>query len=685
MNIEFDVKESKKIITKKMQGEAKDGTKYGVTNAYFTKNDKPILPIMGEFHYSRYPKDEWKQELLKIKAGGVKIIATYIFWNHHEEEKDVFDFTGSRDVRAFLQLCSEVGLQVWFRIGPWSHGEARNGGFPDWLVQELNHNGLGPVDESKPYRNGRTNDELYMKYVRNFWAKLAEQAKGMYVKDGGPIVGIQLENEYCHAGGAPTREMGVEHMQTLKKLALELGFVAPYYTSTGWGGGIVLEEETLPVMGGYVDAPWANSVEELPASENFLFTPFHDDANIATDLATGIVGGYSIETNPYLTAELGGGLQPTHHRRTYPYAADIEAQSLCMLGAGANLIGYYMYHGGVNPEGKFSTLEESKETGYFNRLPKMSYDFQTCLRESGKLRDSYHSTKKLHLLINDFQEELAAAMYMEPSVMPESPEDMDTPRVSLRINTESDNGFIFINNHQRKRKMKPIKDLTVTINLPDGRTKIIDGICVDSDSTAVIPFGLRLNKWCWLEATNASLLCKAGNCFYFYSDNKAKDIYFDFDEDESEDIILLSKEEAEHAYKFGDKLYITDKQLFEDDGKIYLLTSEDCKVKVFDENGNEKVIPVPAKVGQINEKYLHVDFDGDRAEALDADGKLLTDWFSNGEEWVIATKRYGYPNDINIQVFPFEEGVYYDLEPKKGCQINKKYWETEYIVGLQNS
>lgn len=138
-----------------------------------------------------------------------------------------------------------------------------------------------------------------------------------------------------------------------------------------------MPEGFLPVLGGYVDAPWANHTHELAASENFLFQPFHDDANIASDFAEG-QSGFTFDTSkfPYLTAELGGGLQVTAHRRPYPYPEDIEAQTICMLGAGANLIGYYMYHGGVNPDGKYTTLQESKATGYANDLPVKSYDFR---------------------------------------------------------------------------------------------------------------------------------------------------------------------------------------------------------------------------------------------------------------------------------------------------------------------
>jgi hypothetical protein len=89
--------------------------------------------ISGEFHFARCPESEWRDELLKIKTGGVSMVATYIFWIHHEEIEGKWDWTGQRDLRKFLETCQNVGLNVLMRIGPWCHGEVRNGGFPDWL------------------------------------------------------------------------------------------------------------------------------------------------------------------------------------------------------------------------------------------------------------------------------------------------------------------------------------------------------------------------------------------------------------------------------------------------------------------------------------------------------------------------------------------------------------------------
>lgn len=94
-------------------------------------NGQPMLPVMGEFHYARFPETEWRKELLKMKAGGINIIASYIFWIHHEEIEGKYNWEGRRNLRKFIELCRELDLMFVLRIGPWCHGEARNGGFPE--------------------------------------------------------------------------------------------------------------------------------------------------------------------------------------------------------------------------------------------------------------------------------------------------------------------------------------------------------------------------------------------------------------------------------------------------------------------------------------------------------------------------------------------------------------------------
>src|SRR5699024_11166356 len=165
------------------------------------------------------------------------------------------------DIRAFIELCARHRLFVCLRIGPWVHGEARNGGTPDWILR-------------KKYLVDRSNDIVYQNYVRRYFSQMIHQFEGLYYKDGGNIVAIQLENEYWYA------KKGEPHMAWLKSLVKELGADVPMYTVTGWGGGSVPPLEMIPLWGGYPDAPWVEHVGVEYQPENFRFNPFRDNKHI---------------------------------------------------------------------------------------------------------------------------------------------------------------------------------------------------------------------------------------------------------------------------------------------------------------------------------------------------------------------------------------------------------------------
>ena len=657
---------------------------YSYNSEYLTCNGSPILPIMGEFHFSRYPEKEWRSALENMKLGGVEIAATYVFWIHHEEAEGEWDFSERRNLKAFLNCCREVGMKVWLRIGPWAHGECRNGGFPDWLVEK----------ERRGELTLRTDDPQYLRYVDVFFTKIAEQADGYMHKDGGPVIGIQIENEYGHAGGPSDREEGMAHMRTLRAMAEEKGLTAPYYSATGWGGAYV-PESFLPVLGGYVDAPWANHTHELAASENFLFQPFHDDANIASDFAEG-QSGFTFDTSksPYLTAELGGGLQVTAHRRTYPYPEDIEAQTICMLGAGANLIGYYMYHGGVNPDGKYSTLQESKATGYANDLPVKSYDFQTCLRENGLPSESYYSLRKHHVFIKNTEELLAPAKAYLPENIPgpAGAEDMEALRAAFRYNEAADCGFLFINNHQRKRKMTekritPEAPLKFAVPSGEGEKKqiVFDRLCVRTDAILVLPYNLPVviqGEELRLCRTNASFLGCFGEIYYFYTEEDPEDVYFEWSDgkDHAGAVKILTTHDAEHFLYTGDedggKVSLLPDLNFTEAGEVQMKDTGQAAESIQNVYGRTEpeVYELTLKYGKrpadtlTEDVWLELDFGGDCAR-LYQDGKLLDDWFSNGEVWRVALKRYGYPTKLTLELDPFKPDVYYDLPPKREMRL----------------
>jgi len=516
---------------------------YSVTNRYLIRNGKACFPIMGEFHFSRYPAEYWEESILKMKAGGINVLSTYVFWIHHEEERGKYDWLGNKNLHAFIKLCGKHDLRVILRIGPWAHGECRNGGFSDWLMN------LGiPL---------RENDDRYLDIVQVLYSEIFKQVKGSLFYNGGPIIGIQIENEYGHCGGLQG-EAGKKHILTLKKMAVALGFNVPFYTSTGWGNGVVVDGETLPVLGGYAEAPWEQNIEERMAEPGYLFKTVHHDTSIGTDLAVSDEAEYSYDVSryPYLTAEIGGGHEPTHHRRPIISSDDTAALTMTFLGSGANLLGYYMYHGGTNPIGKLSTLQESKATGYQNDVPELSYDFQAPINEYGELNNSYGCLKALHLFIQDFGEEMAESTCYIPKDNPQDAEDIGSLRYSVRFGEKG--GFLFLNNYQRRRKMID-KNVNIKIITSDGNYKF-QNIKLPNGRYCIFPFNLKLGPLKLLSAT-AQLLCRVSNqedntfvffcekneapCYRFQSDN-VKSILSDSNEfDASEEFCEICVRESE--------------------------------------------------------------------------------------------------------------------------------------------
>ena len=451
------------------------GDTIGLNARYLTLNGKPWLPVMGEFHYSRYPEERWEEEILKMKADGVQIIATYIFWIHHEEIEGKFNWIGQRDLRHFVELCAKHGMYVYPRVGPWAHGEARNGGFPDWLIKN-----------SKT----RCNDPAYLSYVERYFGQIGTQLKGLLWKDGGPVIGIQLENEYSSQGAGA----GKEHILTLKKLARKSGLDVPLYTITGWGDAAIPRSEVLPVFGGYPDAPWDSSLQVLPASEVYLFR-FGDRASGNM----GAMGAKAVSDSskpmdgatPFLTAEMGGGVQDTYHRRPVITADDVAAMYPVMLGSGVNLYGFYMFQGGENPSGELSTLQESQVTGYPTDVPVKSYDFQAPLSEFGEERESFKKLKLFNYFLNDYGSYLAPMIPHAPVTLAKSPADLSVTRASVRC--KNDQGFLFINNYVRDSTMPVRRATQFVVKLP-GELLRIPRTPVDIPSGAyfIWPFNLDL-------------------------------------------------------------------------------------------------------------------------------------------------------------------------------------------------
>ena len=423
------------------------GERLGVNSQYLTRNGKPWMPVMGEFHYSRTPAAEWERELRKMKAGGIDIVASYVMWNHHEEVEGKFDWKGQRDLRRFVELATKAGLDVMVRVGPWVHAEVRYGGIPDWVVNAM------PT---------RRDDAQYLKYVERLYMQIGQQVKGLLFKDGGRIVGVQIENEYNNNGAGE----GAGHIATLKRLALKAGMDVPLYTVTGWDQTVYPSGEVTPVFGGYPDEPWATSTKELKPKETYAFrfdTRVSGDLGAQTRAATRGTAETDMATTPFLGAEYGAGLPFMYRRRTVVSPDDIASMLPVQLGSGVNLVGYYMYHGGRNPMG-LTSQEESSLSGGYNDTPMISYDFQAPLGPDGQARPVLSYLRPFHLFMRDFGERLAPMTVRKPDVAPATPTDLTTPRFSLR--SKDDSAFLFVNNHVRQYPMPAQKDVRFSVKLP---------------------------------------------------------------------------------------------------------------------------------------------------------------------------------------------------------------------------
>lgn len=671
-------------------------SEYTYDNRCLKRDGRPWFPVMGEMHFTRYKEELWEESLRKMKAGGLEVAATYVIWIHHEEEKGVFDFSGCRDLNRYLRLCRKVGLKVLLRLGPWVHGEVRNGGFPDWVI-ELGKTGV----------ELRSNDERYLYYVRRYWQQIQEQTAGLLEKDGGPVMGVQIENEYGHVGGY-SGEKGEAHMRRLTALAKELGLDVPLYTATGWGGACI--GDCLPVMGGYCEAPWSQTIEELPPNANFVISHERNDALIACDHHEEGAVTFDEGKFPYLTAELGGGMQATSHRRPVSRGRDVGAMSLTKVASGAALLGYYMYHGGSNPAGRLSTLQESRATGYANDLPEINYDFHAPIGQYGTMGEGYGEIKLLALFLQDFGEDLAAM----PSVIePEGIKPWDLHMLRRACRHDGEHGYVFFNNYQRRHKMEKHEGVTLIGHTGEGDV-CFPATDIDDGDYGFFPYRMRLGE-AVLETALATPLCRLegdgasdGECYVFYGDRAPQ---YRWRDERRAEILHLSRKQALSAYKVRlerDYLILSDGYVWEEAGEIKCTGEAVTTIKSFpamrkpprdfEQTGTEGRFAVYRRVRKsfcAAAEYELLDSDAEtgvyeirihypngfdktvRAEGTDIvleldysgygmdvwmEEKKINDHFYDGERVPLSLGYFGFPDCLKVHIRALHENEWVFLE-----------------------
>ena len=604
----------------KMGNPGQPGHEILINNQYMTIGGKPVVPVMGEIHFSRYPKDQWEDAILKMKANGINIIAFYVIWIHHEEIEGQFDWSGNKDIRSFIKLCQKHNMLVYPRIGPWAHGEVRNGGTPDWILK-------------KKFLVDRSNDPVYQSYVDRYFKQLAGQMHGLMYKDGGPIIGVQLENEY---------NRGKEHILWLKKTAQKYGIDVPLYTVTGWDNASVPENDVIPLWGSYPEAPWNADLEKITRNPSF---EFDYDRNIETSY-------------PFFTCELGVGNQITEYRRPVFNRFDGLTIVTAKIGSGSNLTGYYMFTGGSNPVGILSSMEENRdETGYWNTYPRISYDFQAAIKETGELAPSYYQIKKIHYFLNEFGEILAP---MVPVIA-----KVKDPAVDLQysVRVKNNSGFLFGTNYYRGTRKPEQKNMQFKIKL-NGETLQFPSkpVNIPDSSTFIWPFNFMMNNIVLKYAT-AQPLCKIdqkdrSDWFFIQNFGIQPELCFDASS------IKSIESNSGKIDKINSQYIITGLipgitnfvKIVNTEGKeqrvIVLSFKESDQVWLFNSSGNKQLFISDANL-YLNNNMLHVYGPGNKMKVIQlSDNSQIkgmdakTEMIGNYKQYKLTVASKSFPSEI---------------------------------------
>jgi beta-galactosidase len=301
--------------------------------------------ISGELHYPRIPHDYWEARFAMASAMGLDTISTYTFWNVHEEDRGNYDFSGQRDVARFIRLAAAAGLDVILRPGPYVCAEWDFGGLPAWLL----------ADGARI----RTTDERYLEPVRRWLRRLGEELSPLLRSRGGPIVAVQLENEYGAFG---------EDANYLRALRAELagaGFDGvPFYT---------IDQPHDALRGSLPDLPIALTFGPGDPREHFQrLREARPDA-------------------PMLCGEYWAGWFDRWGEAHQQDDVSQEARDLAWMLAAGGSVNLYMFHGGTN-FGFWNGANTSGDAPY--QPDTTSYDYLAALDETGRPTAKYFAFRE---------------------------------------------------------------------------------------------------------------------------------------------------------------------------------------------------------------------------------------------------------------------------------------------------
>jgi beta-galactosidase len=312
----------------------------------FLLDGKPFQMISGELHYLRIPKEAWRHRMKMAKAMGLNTIGTYVFWNIHEPEKGVYDFSGNQDIAAFVKMAQEEGLWVILRPSPYVCAEWEFGGYPYWLQKEQ-----GLVVRSL--------EPKFLNAYRNYIKELAKHLAPLQINHGGNIIMVQVENEYGFYANDKV------YLEENRKIFIDAGFDGLLYTCDP---AAKVEDGHIPGL-----LPAVNGLTS-PAKIKSLVRKFHN----------GKGPFYIAEWYPAWFDWWG---TPHHTVPAEKYTAQLDS----ILAAGIS-INMYMFHGG-STRGFMNGANANDSSPYEPQIS--SYDYDAPLDEAGNVTDKFIAFRKV--------------------------------------------------------------------------------------------------------------------------------------------------------------------------------------------------------------------------------------------------------------------------------------------------
>ena len=310
----------------------------------FLLDGKPFQILSGEMHYPRVPQEYWHDRLKKAKAMGLNTICTYLFWNVHEPQPGKWDFSGNADFVAFIKACQEEGLHVLVRPGPYVCTEWEFGGFPGWLLAD-------------PKTVVRSSDPKFMKPAMAYLEKVSAMLKPLQVENGGPVLMVQVENEYGSFGD--DKNFLKAHAAAIRKG----GFTGTLFTADPPNA---LKNGTLP---------------EIAATVNF-----GNDAKKAFETYEKIRPGQARMIGEFWVGWFDHWGAPHASTDAGPKAAEFDWA--LSQGISTNI---YMFHGGTN----WGFFAGSNWNGGRFEPDTTSYDYSALLDEAGRPAAKFGAFKEV--------------------------------------------------------------------------------------------------------------------------------------------------------------------------------------------------------------------------------------------------------------------------------------------------